>query len=136
MGRLAGLQLHREAEGLLHREAEGLSVFPIDNAYHVEEKSFMNIVEAVPTSTLHHVIDTLLGYQEPLEGAPHPNIIGSYTIYRIKVLADGSLKCKCRIQCGQVAPHGNELHFEDDDKAHLSSDSASCTPLAFQVHQG
>lgn len=51
-------------------------------------------------------------------GAPDPNIIGPLTIYRIEVLDDGPLKCKCR-----NAPHGNE----DDDKAHRNSDSASCT---------
>lgn len=57
----------------------------------------------------------------PLHYVPHgPNIIGSHTIYKVRVCDDSSLSLKALI-----VPHGNENDLQGD----IRSDCAMCSPV-------
>lgn len=92
----------------MRHQAQSLEQFPIINAYKAEEETFLKTVTTVPIKTL------------PQDA----NIIGSHTIYKVKMNDDKTLKLKARI-----APHGNE----DDLKHLLTKDCAICPPTGMHI---
>lgn len=88
----------------LRHHAQGFDQAPMVNAYREEEKKFLLNVRQVPRDAVPKTA----------------NIIGSYTVYKLKVNDDDNLKLKARI-----APHGNE----DSDKENLHTDCCMCPPI-------
>lgn len=92
----------------LRYQAQSFDQAVLYNSYKKEESDFLRNVKIVPRSSV----------------PKSANIIGSHTIYKVKVTDDKSLKLKARI-----APHGNE----DSDTENLHTECCMCPPIGIRI---
>lgn len=100
---IALLYRHFGNKPFMAHQAQGFPIYPLLNAFGLEEKSFKKTVLVVSSSKF------------PTDA----NVISSHTIYMVRVGDDESLKTKARI-----APHGKK----DSIKDKMRSDGVMCAP--------
>ncbi len=109
---LNSMFVHFGNKQFMKHEAQGFDQYPINNAYKIEEESFLKNVKVIPLSKI------------SAQDKQKMNIIGSHTLYKLKRKDDKSLKIK-----GRIAPHGNE----DALKELLTKDCTMCPPTGIRI---